>query len=111
MNLSVVVVGAGAAGLSTAWHLLDRGVSDVTVLEADYPASGSSGLSVGIIQTQHLTPLNIGLRVVAKSFFDQLDYEFGLPIVRNGYIRLGFTEAQLVEFTASAELQRDLGIA
>lgn len=53
-NPSVVVIGAGALGLCTAYHLMDLGVTQVTLVERAYPASASSGLSVGIVETQYL---------------------------------------------------------
>ena len=43
----------------TAWHLAERGVTDVTVIERGRVAGASSGLSVGIIETQYLDPLAI----------------------------------------------------
>ena len=69
---SVVVVGAGALGLCTAYHLADRGV-DVTVIERDHVAGASSGLSVGIIETQYLDPLAIEIRVESMRFFTELE--------------------------------------
>lgn len=46
---SVVVVGAGFAGASTALHLAERGV-DVVVLEAGQPGDGASGRNAGHVQ-------------------------------------------------------------
>ena len=86
---SVVVVGAGALGLCTAWHLTDRGVTDVTVIERDHVAGASSGLSVGIIETQYLDPLAIEIRVESMRFFTGLERSGALAITRNGYLRLG----------------------
>ena len=70
---SVVIVGAGALGLSTAWHLTERGVNDVTVLERGQIAGASSGLSVGIIETQYLDPLAIAIRVESMRAFAELE--------------------------------------
>jgi len=81
---SVCVVGAGAVGLASALALARRGASAVRVIEAHHPASGSSGLSVGIVETQYLDPLDIELRVVSMRIFDRLEHEHGLRIVRNG---------------------------
>ena len=86
---TVVVVGAGALGLCTAWHLTDRGVTDVTVIERDHVAGASSGLSVGIIETQYLDPLAIEIRVESMRFFTALERSGALAITRNGYLRLG----------------------
>ena len=49
MTVSVVVIGGGAVGLSTAWHLVEHGITDVTVLEAVDLAAGSSSRSAGFV--------------------------------------------------------------
>lgn len=46
---SVVVIGAGLAGGSTALHLAERGV-DVAVVEAAQPGDGASGRNAGHVQ-------------------------------------------------------------
>jgi sarcosine oxidase, subunit beta len=108
---SVCIVGAGALGLCTAVHLVRRGVTDVTVLDRGFPASGSSGLSVGIIETQYLDPVEIEIRVRSMRFFSQLEADHGLEVVRNGYARLGHSDVEIEDFLASVEVQRSLGVA
>jgi len=44
----VAIIGAGIAGLSTALHLAEAGVS-VTVIEAENPGSGAIGKSAGLL--------------------------------------------------------------
>ncbi len=78
----MVVVGAGALGLQTAWHLTERGVTDVTVIERGHVAGASSGLSVGIIETQYLDPLAIEVRVESMRSFTALERSGALEIVR-----------------------------
>ena len=107
---SVCIVGAGAIGLECARQLARRGASQVTVLEASQIAAGSSGLSVGIVESQYLDPLEIELRVRALRSFDALQREHGLEIVRNGYLRLGHGEADAARFEESVEIHRALGI-
>ncbi|QDQ96047.1 NAD(P)/FAD-dependent oxidoreductase [Tomitella fengzijianii] len=46
---SVVIVGAGLAGSSTALHLAERGI-DVAVVEAAQPGDGASGRNAGHVQ-------------------------------------------------------------
>lgn len=108
--MSVVVIGAGALGLCTAHHLLRKGVEDVTVIERGQVAGASSGLSVGIIETQYLEPLAIEVRVLSMRFFAGLERDGQLEIVRNGYLRPGRTDADLERFERSAALQRELGV-
>jgi 3-oxoadipyl-CoA thiolase len=108
---SVCVVGAGAAGLASALALARRGAGEVTVLEARHVAAGSSGLSVGIVETQYVRPLDIELRVRSMALFDVLEREHGLRVVRNGYLRLAHDADELAAFEQSARLQHELGVA
>lgn len=108
---SVCVIGAGAAGLASALALARRGAGEVTVLEARHVAAGSSGLSVGIIETQYVRPLDIELRVRSMALFDALEREHGLRVVRNGYLRLAHGEDERAAFAQSVRLQHELGVA
>ena len=47
LRCEVCVVGAGAGGLATAWHLAERGVRDVVVLDRGVVAGGASGRNGG----------------------------------------------------------------
>ena len=107
---SVVIVGAGALGLATAWHLTRRGATDVTVLERGQVAGASSGLSVGIIETQYLDALAIEIRVASMRAFDELEDSGAITITRNGYLRLAHREADLEAFHRSVEKQRSFGV-
>ena len=105
----VCVIGGGVNGLATAYFLSEGG-ANVTVLEADHIASGSSGLSVGIIETQYMEPLEIALRVGAMAFFAKLESDHGLDITRNGYMRLARDEDSLAAAQRSAGIQNSLGV-
>jgi sarcosine oxidase subunit beta len=106
---AVCVLGAGAIGLCSALELARRG-SDVTVLDARHVAAGSSGSSVGIVETQYLERLDIELRVRAMGVFERLEREHGLSVVRNGYLRLGHDSGCSAAFERSVEIQRELGV-
>jgi gamma-glutamylputrescine oxidase len=47
LTCEVCVVGAGIGGLATAWHLAERGVRDVVVLDRGAVAGGASGRNGG----------------------------------------------------------------
>ncbi len=107
---SIVVVGAGAIGLCTAFELHELGVHNVTVIEKRHVASASSGLAVGIIETQYLDPVPIAIRVCSMEFFARLERDAALPVTRNGYLRLGHSAADLEVFARSVAIQHDLGV-
>ena len=104
------MIGAGALGLCTAFHLTELGVDTVTVIERGQIAAESSGLSVGIIETQYLEPVAIEIRARSMDFFRRLEHEHNLEITRNGYLRLGRTADDLAAFERSVEIQRELGV-
>lgn len=110
MTTSVAIIGGGAVGLSTAWNLVERGVTDVTVLEATDLAAGSSSRSAGFIESQYIDPLDIELRARSMHVFRRLQRDAGLEIKEIGYLRLAPDEAALDAFEASVRLQRELGI-
>ena len=107
--MRVVVVGAGALGLCTARELAQRGV-EVTVIDRGSVAGASSGLSVGIIETQYLDPLAIEIRVLAMRVFAELERDHGLQITRNGYLRPARTAEDLEAYERSVALQHELGV-
>ena len=108
---AVAVIGGGAIGLSTAWHLVEAGITDVAVLEAgDSVAAGSSSRSAGFIESQYVDPLDIELRARSMHTFRRLQREHGLEIKEIGYLRLAPDDDALAAFETSARLQRDLGI-
>lgn len=109
-SASVVVVGGGALGLCTAYELTELGVTDVTVIERGQIAGASSGLSVGIVETQYLDPLAIEVRVHSMGFFSRLASAAGLPIIRNGYLRLGHRPGDVQAFERSVDLQHAFGV-
>jgi sarcosine oxidase subunit beta len=106
----VVVIGAGAVGLSTALQLTTLGMQDVVVLDSTHVAGGSSGRSVGVVETQYVDPFDIALRVPSKRVFEQLERDHGLRFTRNGYLRIGHTEEDARRFERSVAVQRELGI-
>jgi sarcosine oxidase subunit beta len=110
VSTEVVVIGAGALGLCTAFHLTELGVDTVTVIDRGPVAGASSGLSVGIIETQYLDPLAIEIRVRSMGFFRRLEKEHGLEITRNGYLRVAHTADDLEGFERSVATQRELGV-
>src|SRR6187200_2623664 len=104
---SVAIIGGGAVGLSTAWHLVEAGVTRVTVLEAgESVAAGSSSRSAGFIESQYVDPLDIELRARSMHTFRRLQRDHGLEITEIGYLRLAPDAATLTAFQASVGIQQ-----
>ena len=73
----VVIIGGGIQGLSLAYELAQRGVTDVCLLEMDSLGSGSSGRSAAIIG--HAFPSENCLPLVQRSYaaFMRFEEELG----------------------------------
>ena len=106
----VCIIGGGAIGLSTAVQLTERGVRDVTLVEAEGLASGSSSRSAGFVESQYVDPLDVESRARAMHFFRRLQREHGLHIKEIGYLRLAHDPKLLETYEQSVQLQREFGI-
>ena len=62
---AVVVIGGGAIGTSVAYHLADRGLTDVLVLERSGLGSGSTGRAAGGVRQQFSTEVNCRLSILS----------------------------------------------
>lgn len=108
----MAIIGGGIMGLSTAYHLAQRGVSDVVILEKDLLAQASTGLSVGGIRQQFSHPANIRLSQESVRVFERFEQEFGVDIRfrQVGYLFLAQKQETWNEFLANVETQRRLGV-
>jgi sarcosine oxidase subunit beta len=73
----VVIVGGGAMGASTAFHLATGGVPDVVVLERETLASGSTSRSAGGARLQFADELNVRLSLRSLDEFERWDALLG----------------------------------
>lgn len=107
----VVVIGGGAMGTSTLYHLVRAGCSDAVLLERDTLGSGSTGKSAGGIRAQFSDELNIRIGLECQRRFREFGTEPGAEIdfKQWGYLFL-LREEHVPAFTASVELQQRLGV-
>jgi len=106
----VAVIGAGVLGLFTALELVQTGRVQVHVVEAGHPGSGSSGRSVGMIETQFLTRADVEVRAFGRGVYTSLERDHDLPFVHGGYLRLGRTGHDVARFEKSVQLQAEYGV-
>src|SRR5512137_155610 len=107
-SAAVVIIGGGIMGASTAYHLAQRGCTDVVILEKEFLAQASTGLSAGGIRQQFSHPANIRLSQEAVRLFERFEEEFGVDINfrQVGYLFLAQSEATWQEFLTNVEVQR-----
>lgn len=110
VRADVVVVGGGVIGSACVYALAQRGVSDVILLEQEQLASGSSGASAAVIETQYLDENMIALTNYGHRLCSDLERDHGLAFHHNGYLRLAKREQDLALYHESVKIQADLGI-
>src|ERR687888_2204069 len=91
-----LVVGAGVHGLSTAWHLAERG-EQVLVVDRSGVAAGASGIACGVVRNNYFQPAMSELMAACAEIWES-DPET-LHYHGSGYIALGppGQQADLVE--------------
>ncbi len=109
---SVVIVGGGVMGLSTAYHLARAGVADVVLVEQDELGSGSTCKAAGGVRAQFSDAVNIelGMRSLEtfQTFGAVFDQEIDLHQV--GYLFLLDRSEDVEAFVRNVALQNELGV-
>jgi sarcosine oxidase subunit beta len=110
---NVVIVGGGAMGASTAYHLPLRGCKNVVLLEYNSLfGRGATGKCAGGIRYQFSTEINIRLSILSLPILDRFEEELGqaIDLRRCGYLFLLTKEEDVKAFRASLMLQHRLGV-
>ena len=102
------MIGGGALGAATAYHLCRLGVEDVLLLERDVLASGSTSKAAGGIRTQFSDELNIRIAVRSLDEFERIAAEISFR--QDGYLFLLDREDDVSSFRAALALQQSLGV-
>jgi sarcosine oxidase, subunit beta len=76
VHADVVIVGGGTAGVSSAYHIAQRG-KRVVLLERGYTASQASGVNFGGVRTNGRTEGEMPLSLRAKRFWHKLNDYIG----------------------------------
>ena len=110
---SIVIIGGGVMGASTAYHLARRGVKDVVLLEKDtFFGLGATGRCAGGIRYQFATEVNVKLSIQSLQMLEELEAETGqpAPIRKCGYLIITTRESDIPVFKRNVELQHSLGV-
>lgn len=65
----VIIIGAGANGTSTAFHLAKAGVKKIVVIERRFLGAGATGKSGAMVRTHYTNEPETRLAVVSLSYF------------------------------------------
>ncbi len=112
-SAEVVIVGGGIVGLSVAYHLARRGMTDIVVLEKeDMCGTGSTGRCAGGFRHQFSTEVNIKLSLLSVKMLESFAEEMDQPIDfhQDGYLFLLKDPADVEVFRKNAEIQRRFDI-
>ena len=111
-SAEVVIVGAGIMGCSIAYHLAERGMRDIVVLERDAIGRGATADAAGGIRLQFSTATNILLSQISLEYWEHFEERFGTGINfrQQGYLFLLTDETEAAVFGQNLELQQSLGV-
>ena len=118
-SYDLVVVGAGAVGLSCAWRAAQAGLS-VLVVERDHAGAGASGVAAGMLAPvteadfgeRELLALNVEGRALWGAFAAELEERSGLPAgySDSGCVVVAADRDDAAELRRLHEYQRTLGL-
>lgn len=110
---SVIIIGGGVMGASTAYHLAQRGVNNILLLEKEpFFGQGATGRCAGGVRYQFSTEVNIRLSLASLPMLERFEAEIGQSINYRqcGYLIMLTRPEELAVFEANLRLQHKLGV-
>jgi len=108
----VVIIGAGVHGLSTAYYLAKRGITNVAVLDKGYVGGGASGRNTAIIRANYLTVEGIPFFRESLNLYEDLaqELDFNLLFDQSGRLDLGHSESAVYGLRMRTGVNKLLGV-
>ena len=109
---SVVIVGAGIAGLAFARELSARGARDIVIVERGYPGSGATGRNVARIRAMQLTEELTHVARACQDKYDRMGEELGFNVLfyRLGYAWVLYEADEVERMRAIVEMHHRIGV-
>ena len=105
----IVIIGGGVVGASVAFHLVERGIRDVLILERESEQGrGSTGAATGGVRAQFETDINIKMSLYSIDFLKNWDHDCEYD--PKGYLFFATTDEQFDYLKNNVDKQRSLGV-
>jgi len=108
----VVIVGAGIGGLGFARELAARGVTDIVVIERDYPGAGATGRNVARIRRMQLTEELCRVAIACQDKYQRMGCELRSNVLfyRLGYAWILYDAGEVARMRDVVAMHARLGI-
>ncbi len=108
----VVVVGGGIVGVSTLYHLVKKGWSDVALVERRELTSGSTWHAAGLLPLFNMSYSVGQIHKYSVALYEKLEEETGQDVGfrRVGNIRLATNEDRMDEYRQYASVAQTIGV-
>jgi sarcosine oxidase subunit beta len=108
-----IIIGGGVMGVSTAYHLAQRGLENILLLEKEeFFGQGATGRCAGGVRYQFATEVNIRLSLESLPMLERFPEEIGQVIDYRqcGYLFLLNNQEDINAFKRNLALQNRLGV-
>jgi sarcosine oxidase subunit beta len=109
----IVIIGGGVMGASAAYHLAQRGMKNIVLLEKEeYFGTGATGRCAGGVRYQFSTEINVKLSIESLPMIERFGDEIGQDVNYRqcGYLLIATDERDATTFRHNVELQNGLGV-
>lgn len=109
----IVIIGGGVMGASTLYHLAQRGIKHVVLLEKEEVfGTGATGRCAGGVRYQFSTEINVRLSLESLPMIERFKDEIGQDVNYRqcGYLLVATNEKDKTAFERNVKLQNRLGV-
>ncbi len=109
----IVIIGGGVMGASAAYHLAQRGMKNIVLIEKEgFFGQGATGRCAGGVRYQFATEINIKLSLASLPMLERFKDEIGQDVNYKpcGYLFVLTNTKDVAKFRNNVELQHKLGV-